>query len=105
MHRSRTARVGSACTLAAIAMLLAVLSVPMLVLAEAQPKHDAELRAGQQLDAIRGDPLALHVFLKRMPMGADLHNHLDGAVYAETYIRVGGEDCLCEDPAAMGFTK
>ena len=33
---------------------------------------------------VRADPLALHDFLKRMPKGADLHNHLDGAVYAET---------------------
>ena len=44
-------------------------------------------------------------FLKRMPKGADLHNHLDGAVYAETFIRVGGEDGLCVDPVAKSFTK
>ena len=37
--------------------------------------------------------------------GADLHNHLDGAVYAETFIRVGGEDGLCVDPVAKSFTK
>ena len=40
-----------------------------------------------------------------MPKGADLHNHLDGAVYAETFIRVGGEDGLCVDPVAKSFTK
>jgi adenosine deaminase len=104
MRRSRTARVGSACALAAIAMLLALLCAPMLAVAQKETK-DSELRAAQQLDAIRGDPLALHTFLKRMPKGADLHNHLDGAVYAETFIRVGGEDGLCVDPAAKGFTK
>ncbi len=49
--------------------------------------------------------MALREFLKRMPKGADLHNHLDGAVYAETFIRVGGEDGLCVDPVAKGFTK
>ena len=65
----------------------------------------SEQRAAQALDAVRGDPLALHVFLKRMPKGADLHNHLDGAVYAETFIRVGGEDGLCVDPVAKAFTK
>ena len=88
----------------AVAVLLAVLSVPLLAGAEEQPK-DSELRAAKALDAIRGDPLALYAFLKRMPKGADLHNHLDGAVYAETFIRVGGEDGLCVDPVAKSFTK
>jgi len=90
--------------IAAIAVLLAALSVSMLAVAQKEPK-DTELRAAKELDAVRGDPLALHVFLKRMPKGADLHNHLDGAVYAETFIRVGGEDGLCVDPTAKSFTK
>ena len=30
-----------------------------------------------------------------MPKGADLHNHLGGAVYAETWIRVAAEENLC----------
>ena len=88
----------------AITVLLAVLSVPLLAGAEEQFK-DSELRAAKALEAIRGDPLALYAFLKRMPKGADLHNHLDGAVYAETFIRVGGEDGLCVDPVAKSFTK
>ena len=88
----------------AIAVLLAVLSVPLPAGAE-QQVQDSELRAAKALEAIRGDPLALYAFLKRMPKGADLHNHLDGAVYAETFIRVGGEDGLCVDPVAKSFTK
>ena len=88
----------------AITVLLAVLSVRLPAGAEQQVR-DSELRAAKALDAIRGDPLALYVFLKRMPKGADLHNHLDGAVYAETFIRVGGEDGLCVDPVAKSFTK
>ncbi|HZJ12194.1 MAG TPA: hypothetical protein VFD26_06025 [Methyloceanibacter sp.] len=90
--------------IAGIAVVLAALIVPMLAAAQKQPKDD-EPRAARQLDAIRADPLALRVFLKRMPKGADLHNHLDGAVYAETFIRVGGEDGLCVDPVAKAFTK
>lgn len=90
--------------IAAIAVLLAALSMPLLAVAQKEPK-DTELRAAKELDAVRGDPLVLHVFLKRMPKGADLHNHLDGAVYAETFIRVGGEDGLCVDPTAKSFTK
>src|SRR5262245_1593972 len=59
----------------------------------------------QELDRVRADPLALHDFLKRMPKGGDLHNHLNGAVYAETLLRVAGEDGLCVDPTAKAFTK
>ncbi|MGZ5850664.1 MAG: hypothetical protein ACXWJN_08790 [Methyloceanibacter sp.] len=64
-----------------------------------------EERTAQKLDSVRTDPLALRTFLARMPKGADLHNHLDGAVYAETFLRVGGEDGLCIDQAAKAFTK
>jgi hypothetical protein len=58
---------------------------------------EGEFRASKALEAIRGDPLALHVFLKRMPKGADLHSHLHSAVYAETLIRNAIEDKLCVD--------
>ena len=30
----------------------------------------------QELERVRDNPLALRDFLKRMPEGADLHNHL-----------------------------
>ncbi len=50
-------------------------------------------------------PLALHAFLEQFPKGADLHVHLSGAVYAETFIRDAGEDGLCVDPAALKFAK
>ncbi|MGD0293905.1 MAG: adenosine deaminase [Terracidiphilus sp.] len=55
--------------------------------------------------ALREGPLALRAFLDLFPKGADLHIHLSGAVYAETFIRDAGEDGLCVDPAALSFTK
>ncbi len=67
--------------------------------------NNAAERAARELDAVRANPLMLRDFLKRMPKGADLHNHLDGAVYAETFIRAGGEDGLCVDTAAKAFSK
>jgi len=94
----------SAVRAAFIAVMLAALVLPRPSAAQREPA-EGELRASKELDAVRGDPLALREFLKRMPKGADLHNHLDGAVYAETFIRVGGEDGLCVDPAAKAFTK
>ncbi len=55
--------------------------------------------------AVQQGPLALRAFLDQFPKGADLHVHLSGAVYAETFIRDAGEDGLCVDPAALSFAK
>ena len=41
----------------------------------------------------------------QFPKGADLHVHLSGAIYAETFIRDAGEDGLCVDPVALKFAK
>jgi len=46
-------------------------------------------------------PLALHAFLERMPKGADLHMHLSGAVYAETFLAEAVKENLCIDPDAL----
>ena len=64
-----------------------------------------EMRAARNLDAARSHPLQLRNLLFRMPKGADLHNHLAGAVYAESWIRAAADDRLCIDPAALGGTK
>ncbi len=84
-------------------------TLSLLLLVAAGPawggETTAEQRTAEALDSVRGDPLALRVFLAAMPKGADLHNHLDGAVYAETFIRVGAEDRLCVDPKTDGFAK
>ena len=36
-----------------------------------------------------------------MPKGGDLHNHLSGAIYAESYLRWAAEDGLCIATATM----
>jgi adenosine deaminase len=40
-----------------------------------------------------------------MPKGADLHMHLSGAVYAETFLREAQEDHLCVNPIEREFVK
>jgi hypothetical protein len=47
----------------------------------------SEQRTAQYFDSIRNQPLKLQAFLKDMPKGADLHTHLSGAVYAETFMK------------------
>ena len=47
----------------------------------------AEAATARKLAAIRNQPLALEAFLRQMPKGGDLHNHLSGSIYAESYMR------------------
>jgi adenosine deaminase len=42
-------------------------------------------------------PPALRVLLQPMPKGGDLHNHLDGSVYAEDYLKWASDDGFCVD--------
>lgn len=56
---------------------------------------DAEAAAARAFDAVRADSARLYVFLFALPKGGDLHTHLSGAVYAESYLAWAAEDGLC----------
>lgn len=73
--------------------------------ASAAKNASGEQRTARAFDAARANPLDLRAFLVAMPKGADLHNHLSGAVYAETWIRDGAEDQLCVNLAKLAFFK
>jgi adenosine deaminase len=64
-----------------------------------------EQRAARAFEKVRANPLALRAFLVGMPKGGDLHNHLDGAVYAESRIRAGARDGLCVALEGFSFGK
>ena len=53
--------------------------------------------AAARLEEIRHNPAQLRQFLYQFPKGGDLHNHLDGAIYAESYIAWAAEDGKCID--------
>ena len=90
--------------------LLACLGAAATLLLSAQVpttrSADDEIRAVRAYnEAVRGGPLTLYAFLVQFPKGADLHMHLSGAVYAETFIRDAGEDGLCVDIDTLGFAQ
>jgi hypothetical protein len=58
-----------------------------------------EQRTSRYFESIRNQPLLLLAFVRDMPKGGDLHNHLVGAVYAESYISFAARDGLCVDRA------
>lgn len=65
-----------------------------------------EGRAARAYDAaVHTGPLAVQAFLGKFPKGADLHFHLGAGVYAETLLRVAGEDKLCIDPGKLEFAR
>jgi hypothetical protein len=67
----------------------------------------AEDRAADRLEEIRGDDGALLDFLTAMPLGGDLHHHLSGSVYAETYLawaEADGDYCITESSLALSLS-
>ena len=81
----------------------AAVFVPVATAQRATPRAEAEPVArvnetaatARRLTAIRNQPLLVEAFLREMPKGGDLHNHLSGAIYAESYLRWAAEDKLC----------
>ncbi len=64
-----------------------------------------EQRTARAYEAARANPLDLRAFLARMPKGADLHYHLSGGIYAETWIRDAAADGICVDLAHLSFVR
>ncbi|MGA2889327.1 MAG: adenosine deaminase [Terracidiphilus sp.] len=88
------------CVLSCFAFVLAA------TVAHTQAPNVAEARTARAYQAAAHDgTLTLRAFLDQFPKGADLHIHLSGAVYAESFIREAGEDGLCVDPSALSFAK
>lgn len=79
----------------------------LIFAAGCRSRHNVnEMRTARAFESFKGQgPGALYSFLEEFPKGADLHVHLSGAVYAETFIRDAGEDGLCVDTVALALTK
>jgi adenosine deaminase len=63
----------------------------------AQSKASPEERTAAYLRSVRSQPLLTLAFLREMPKGGDLHNHLSGSIYAESWIDFAADDGLCVD--------
>jgi len=68
-----------------------------VAMAAGQSRPSAEQRTSRYLESIRTQPSLLLVFMREMPKGGDLHNHLEGALYAENLIDYAVDDGLCVD--------
>jgi adenosine deaminase len=80
--------------------LVVVASVWIGVPAVAAPAPNAEVpnaeaRTAARFDAVVHDRAQLRLFLRAMPKGGDLHNHLWGAPYAEDFLAWAGANGQC----------
>jgi hypothetical protein len=69
----------------------------ILLLAALAAAQSAEQRTSHYLESVRKQPPLLLAFLREMPKGGDLHNHLDGAIYAEDLVDFAADGGLCVD--------
>ena len=65
----------------------------------------AEQRTSHYFESILNSPPLLEAFLREMPKGGDLHNHLSGAVYAESYLQFAIQDKICINRKVLAFTS
>jgi adenosine deaminase len=83
-----------------------VLAAPVQKTADrAIPPTAQEQRAVRAFNEARKSPLQLTAFLVNLPKGGDLHMHLGGAIYAETFIRNAVADTLCYSPTTRSLFK
>nr|WP_307783809.1 adenosine deaminase [Streptomyces spinoverrucosus] len=66
-----------------------------------RPVTAGERGTAAYLDAVRHEPRLLSDFFRHLPKGADLHNHLSGAVATEYLIELAADDGLCVETATL----
>ena len=71
--------------------------LPLLLLTAVAMAQTPEQHTSRYLDSIRKQPPLLLAFIHEFPKGGDLHNHLDGAIYAEDLIDFAVDGGLCVD--------
>jgi adenosine deaminase len=113
LHRDRKNVRGPRSCLTQLTLLVAVLLqfLPAHAQVRTPEVRTPEVRTSEQQAAANMEqaraagPLALHAFLTGMPKGGDLHSHLGGALYAETFLRDAAADQVCIDPKALNFAR
>lgn len=83
----------------------AAIAVAVCAIAAAPPAAPGEAATAAYFASIRNNPPLLLAFLTGMPKGGDLHNHLSGAIYAESYLRWAAEDGLCVVTATLSIVS
>ncbi len=73
------------------------IALVVLILSAVVAAQTAEQRTAVYLNSVAKQPTLLLAFLRDVPKGGDLHNHLSGAVYAEDFLDFAVSDGFCVD--------
>lgn len=65
----------------------------------------SEQKTARYFESIRKSPAQMLAFLRKMPKGGDLHSHLSGAVYAESYIQWAASKGMCVNSGSMNLSQ
>src|SRR5277367_4277149 len=76
-----------------------------LFLAQVSYAQTPEEKTAKYMESVRHEPGLLLAFLREMPKGGDLHVHLSGAIYAESFIDWASENALCVDRATSKLIR
>ncbi len=87
--------------LALFVFVSAFLAASSLATAASSAANSDESKTAGYFESIQNNPSLLLVFLREMPKGGDLHNHLLGAIYAESFIQWAAHAGLCVDPKTL----
>jgi adenosine deaminase len=72
--------------------------------AQISREQTGEEKTAKYMESVRHQPGLLLAFLQQMPKGGDLHVHLSGAIYAESFIDWASENALCVDRSTSKLT-
>jgi len=93
---SRRLHNGSRLSLRSAGMIiLGLVAAVVATSAQAAPLPSREDRVAAVIARYAASPPSLRILLQPMPKGGDLHNHLDGSVYAEDYLQWASDDGDC----------
>src|SRR6185369_2599368 len=84
-------------------ILVVLLSCALTSSAQSNARRTAEQKTANYFESIRLSTPQQLAFLLKMPKGADLHNHLSGAIYAERYIEWAAAKGLCINTTTMSL--
>lgn len=84
---------------------ISFLLIAVFAQSAAAQTSSAESRTARYLESVRDNPTELLIFLRDMPKGGDLHNHLSGSIFAETFIDWAAQDGHCVDIQTYTLTR
>ncbi len=98
-----TFRQGLVRTIGSVILVFSASIVTMQIAAGqiATRAQTSEQKTARYFESIRKSPTQQLAFLLEMPKGGDLHNHLSGSIYAESYIEWAAANGLCVNNQTM----